>query len=96
MLTEEGEKRLRRAYVATVRNGEVMWLVEKFALLTGIRMCEQAFLRCALATPGPIANTHRPRSTWPGKQTLGGLIWACGAPWPWPHGTGGTGRSGPW
>lgn len=45
VLTEDGEKRLRRAYVATVRNGEVMWLVEKFALLTGIRMCEQAFLR---------------------------------------------------
>lgn len=45
ILTEDGEKRLRRAYLATVQDGEIQWLVEKFALLTGLRLCEQAHLR---------------------------------------------------
>lgn len=45
VLSQEDETRLRKAYKQVDSNGEILWLIEKFALLTGLRTCEQAWLR---------------------------------------------------
>lgn len=45
VLSEDQEATLRRAYYTHVKHGEMHWLTEQFALLTGVRLGEQAHLR---------------------------------------------------
>lgn len=45
VLTVSQEKALQRAYYKHVKHGEVHWLTERFAILTGVRLGEQAHLR---------------------------------------------------
>lgn len=45
VLSPEAEEQLRKAYLFLFGNAEECWMHERFAILTGLRICEQAYLK---------------------------------------------------